>query len=316
SSNRTGSSPLTFILTGIPGVAVSGPWVAVPLCCPFLLVLLGSCSLLWAIRAERAPRTPVFQLLSMLALADLGLSLCTLPAALAVSCVPATPLPFQACLAQMYFMHTFSAIESRVLVAMAFDRFVAICHPLRYGSVLSGSLVARAGVLIVLGGTCLVLPVAVLMARMPFCRAHALSHPFCLRQDMLRLACGDVRPSSWYGLGAVILTEGLGSLAILLSYALILRAVLGTVSAGARAKAFSTCICHLCAVLLFYVPLIILSVIHRFGKHLPPLAPTLLAHTYLLLPPVLNPLVYSWKTEQIRRRILLLLCQRGSRQQA
>ncbi|NWV97743.1 O51G2 protein, partial [Machaerirhynchus nigripectus] len=307
---RSGSSPLPLILTGIPGVAVGSPWAALPLCCLYLLALLGNCSLLWAIRAEHALHTPMFQFLAMLALADPGLSLCTLPTVLAVFCVPATPLPFRACLAQMYFIHAFSAIESGVLVAMAFDRFVAVCHPLRYGSVLSGSLVARAGVLIVLRGTCLVLPAAVLMARMPFCRARVLSHSFCLHQDMLRLACGDVRPSSWYGLSAVILTKGLDSLAVLLSYVLILRAILGTVSPGARAKAFGTCSCHLCAVLLFYVPLIGLSVIHRFGKHLPLLIPTLLADAYLLVPPALNPLVYSWKTKQVRRRVLLLLCRR------
>ncbi|NXY09357.1 O51G2 protein, partial [Pteruthius melanotis] len=312
SSNRTGSSPLTLILTGIPGVAVSSPWLALPLCCLYLLMLLGNCSLLWAISAEPALHTPMFQLLSMLALADLGLSLCTLPTVLAVSCAPAAPLPFRACLAQMYFIHTFSAIESGLLVAMAFDRFVAVCHPLRYGSVLSGSLVARAGVLIVLRATCLVLPVAVLMARRPLCRARALSHPFCLHQDVLRLACGDLRPSSWYGLGAVLLTEGLDSLAILLSYALILRAALAAAAPGARAKALATCTCHLCAVLLFYVPLISLSLIHRFGKHLSPLAPALLADVCLLLPPALNPLVYSWRTQRLRRRILLLLCRSGA----
>ncbi|NXS38114.1 O51G2 protein, partial [Pomatostomus ruficeps] len=302
--------PLSFTLTGIPGVPVSSSWAALPLCCLYLLMLLGNCCLLWTICAERALHSPMFRFLSMLALADLGLSLCTLPTVLAVFCTLATSLPFRACLAQMYFIHTFSAIESGVLVAMAFDRFVAICHPLRYCSVLGGSLVARAGLLIVLRGVCMVLPVAVLMARMSFCGSRLLSHSFCLHQDMLRLACGDVRPSSWYGLSAVILTKGLDSLAILLSYLLIIRAILATVSPEARAKAFSTCICHLCAVLIFYVPLIGLSVIHRFGRHLPPLTHTLLADAYLLVPPVLNPLVYSWKTQQIRRRILLLLCRR------
>ncbi|NWV38117.1 O51I2 protein, partial [Grantiella picta] len=315
SSNRTGS-PLTFTLTNIPVVPASSWWVALPLCCLYLLMLLGNCCLLCTIRGEHVLHSPMYHFLSLLALADLGLSLCTLPTVLATFCLPATLLPFQACLAQMYLIHTFSTIESGVLVAMALDRFVAICHPLRYGSVLSSALVVRAGVLIVLRGVLLVLPVTILMARMPFCRSHVLSHSFCLHQDMLRLACGDTRPSSWYGLSAVLLTTGLDLLAILLSYVLIIRAIVATVPAAARAKASSTCISHLCAILIFYIPLIGLSVIHRFGQHLPPLTPTLLADVYLLVPPVLNPLVYSWKTKQIRRRILLLLCRRGSQQQA
>ncbi|NXA09159.1 O51G2 protein, partial [Sapayoa aenigma] len=311
-SNGTGPRPPTFILTGISGVPKSSSWVALPLCLLYLLMLLGNCSLLWAIRTDHSLHTPMYSFLAMLALADLGLSLCTLPTVLPVFCSEGTSLPFQACLAQMFFIHTFSAIESGVLVAMAFDRFVAICHPLRYGSVLSDSLVRRAGGLIVLRGVSVVLPVTILMERMPFCRSHVLSHSFCLHQDMLRLVCGDVRVSSLYGLTAVLLTKGMDSLAILLSYVLITRAIVGTVSQGARAKAFSTCISHLCAVLIFYIPLISLSVIHRFGKHLPPLSSTLLADAYLLVPPILNPLVYSWKTKQIRRQIHILLCHAGT----
>ncbi|NXP20652.1 O51G2 protein, partial [Scytalopus superciliaris] len=308
--NGTGLSPLTFILTGIPGVRMNSSWVALPLCCLYLLMLLGNCSLLWAIGTHRGLHTPMNHLLAMLALADLGLSLCTLPTVLAVSCSEPPELCLGACLAQMFFIHTFSAIESGVLVAMAFDRFVAICHPLRYSSILGGSLVGRAGGLIVLRAVSLVLPVAVLMHGMPFCGSRVLSHPFCLHQDMLRLLCGAPRVSSLYGLTAVLLTKGLDSLAILLSYVLILRAILSVVPREARAKAFGTCISHFCAVLIFYIPLIGLSIIHRFGKHLPPLTPTLLADAYLLIPPLLNLLVYSWKAKEIRGRIRILLCRR------
>ncbi|XP_074955223.1 olfactory receptor 51H1-like [Phalacrocorax aristotelis] len=315
SSNRTGSSALAFVLTGIPGLPMSSYWVALPLCCLYLLMLLGNCTLIWMIKTENSLHTPMYYFLSMLAVADLGLSLSTLPTMLAVFWFESTSLCFEACIVQMYFIHSFSTIESGVLVAMAFDRFFAICYPLQYASVLMSSLIMKVAGAIFMRGICVVLPVAILIKKMPFCGSHVLSHSFCLHQDMLRLVCGDIRVSSLYGLIAVILTKGLDSLTILLSYVMIIRAILNIASHEARAKAFSTCISHLCAVLIFYIPLIGLSIIHRFGKHLPPLTHMVLADAYLLVPPVLNPLVYSWKTKQIRRRILILLCRRGSQQQ-
>uniref|UniRef100_A0A8B9ZF15 G-protein coupled receptors family 1 profile domain-containing protein n=1 Tax=Anas platyrhynchos TaxID=8839 RepID=A0A8B9ZF15_ANAPL len=245
------SDPLTFILTGIPGLPMSSYWMALPLCCLYLLMLLGNCTLLWMIKTDHSLHTPMYYFLSMLAMADLGLSLTTLPTMLAVFCFKSTSFYFEACIVQMYFIHSFSEIESGVLVAMAFDRFMAICYPLRYASVLTSTLIMKAGAAIFVRGICVVLPVAVLIKKMPFCRSRVLSHSFCLHQDLLRLVCGDVRVNSVYGLTMVMLTKG---------------AILSIISQEARAKAFSTCISHLCAILIFYIPLLGLSVMHRFGK--------------------------------------------------
>ncbi|KAM6286648.1 LOW QUALITY PROTEIN: olfactory receptor 51H1-like [Spheniscus humboldti] len=316
SSNRTGSSPLTFILTGIPSLLMSSYWMALPLCCLYLLMLLGNCTLLWIIKTDHSLHAPMYYFLPMLAMADLGLSLSTLPTMLAIFWFESTSLRFEACIVQMYFIHSFSAIESGVLVATVFDRFVAICYSLHYASVLTSSLIMKAGGgAIFMRGICVVLPIAILIKKIPFCRSRVLSHSFCLHQDsLLRLVCGDVRVNSLYRLTVAILTKGLDSLTILLSYMMIIRAILNIVSQEARAKAFSTCISHLCAVLIFYIPLIGFSIIYRFGKHLPPLTHTLLADACLLVPPVLNLLVYSWKTKQILRWILILLCRRGTQQ--
>ncbi|KAL0629505.1 Olfactory receptor 51H1 [Plecturocebus cupreus] len=220
---------------------------------------------------------------------------------------------FDSCVTQMFFIHVFGIVESGVLASMAFDRIVAIQNPLHYVCILTHGVIGKTGIAILTQAVCVFFPVPFLIKRLPFYHSNILSHSYCLHQDMMRLACASTRINSLCGLIIVIFTLGLDALLILMSYVLILKTVLGIASRGERLKTLSTCLSHMSAVFLFYVPFIGASMIHRFGKHLSPVVHILMANIYLLLRAVLNPIVYSVKTKQIQRRIIQVFQRRKNR---
>ncbi|XP_004717578.1 olfactory receptor 51H1-like [Echinops telfairi] len=303
----------SFILTGIPGMPEKNPWMAFPLGLLYTLTLLGNGTILAVVKVDQSLHEPMYYFLSILALTDLSLSMSTLPTMLSIFWFNTPEIAFDACITQMFFIHGLGGVESGVLVSMAFDRFVAIRDPLRYASILTHGVIGKIGIAVITRSVCLVFPLPFLIKRLPFCRSNVLSHSYCLHQDAMRLACASTQVNSLYGLCIVVFTLGLDALIILFSYTPILKTVLGTASRAERLKALNTCLSHICAVLLFYVPLIGVTMVHRFGKHLSPAVRTLMANIYLLLPPVLNPIIYSMKTKQIQRRIIQVFQRRKNR---
>nr|ALG94794.1 olfactory receptor 11 [Nannospalax galili]ALG94797.1 olfactory receptor 11 [Nannospalax galili]ALG94798.1 olfactory receptor 11 [Nannospalax galili]ALG94802.1 olfactory receptor 11 [Nannospalax galili]ALG94804.1 olfactory receptor 11 [Nannospalax galili] len=302
--NNSDASETIFILKGFPGLESVQSWLSVPFCLAYLVALIGNITILSVIWEESSLHQPMYYFLSILALTDLGMSMSTLPTMLTVLWLDAREIRATACYAQLFFIHTFTFLESSVLLAMAFDRFVAICRPLHYSTMLTDSVIGKIGLACLLRSMGVVLPTPLLLRRYRYCRVNALSHAFCLHQDVLRLSCSSARINSIYGLCVVIATLGVDSVFILISYSLILNAVLSIASPEERLKALNTCVSHVCVVLIFFVPVIGVSMVHRFGKHLSPVVHVLMADIYLLLPPVLNPVVYSVRTKQIRLGIL------------
>nr|XP_004650796.2 olfactory receptor 51G2-like [Jaculus jaculus] len=300
-SNHTSTS---FFLTGLPGLEAVRLWLSIPLCTMYIASLAGNSLVLWVVKSEPSLHQPMYYFLSMLAVTDLGLSASTLPTMLTIYALGLREIALDMCLAQLFFIHTFSIMESSVLLTMAFDRFVAISNPLRYGTILTTPRIASLGLAIVLRSVGLHVPAPIMLKMLPYCPRRQLSHSYCLHPDVMKLACADTSINSAYGLFVVLSTLGVDSVLIVLSYGLILHTVLSIASKAERLKALNTCVSHICSVLLFYTPMIGLSMIHRFGKRASPCSRVLLSYLHFLTPPVLNPVVYTMKTKQIRLRML------------
>lgn len=185
----------------------------------------------------------------------------------------------------------------------AFDRFVAIRNPLQYTVVLTPPRIIGMELAAVVRGVVLMAPLPILLNRLSFCKDIVLSHCYCYHPDVMKLACGPVRVNIIYGLFLVLCSFGVDSTFIVISYILILKTVLGIASKDGQLKALNTCVSHIFTVCIFYVPLIVLALIHRFGIFTSPLLHVTMANLFLFLTPVLNPLVYSLKTTQIRSAV-------------
>ncbi|XP_034972314.1 olfactory receptor 51G2-like [Zootoca vivipara] len=303
--NETVSTP-AFLLTGFPGLEKHHTWISIPICSMYLTAIAGNCTILFIIKTDQTLHEPMYYFLSMLAMTDLGLSCVTLPTMLRVLWFNHRTIGFNTCLVQMYFIHTFSILESGILISMAFDRLVAIRNPLRYTSILTNRNIIKIGVGVALRATLLVFPASFLLKRLQYGKENVLSYSFCLHQDILKVVRSDRKVSSIYGLMVVISSMVLDSVLLVFSYIMILKTVLSIASKQERFRALNTCISHICAVLTFYIPMIGLSMIHRYGKNAPPIVHILMANVYLLVPPLMNPTVYSVKTKQIRTRIVKL----------
>ncbi|XP_075758117.1 olfactory receptor 52E2-like [Pelodiscus sinensis] len=298
------TNPSTFILLGIPGLEAAHVWISIPFCAMYIIALLGNFTLLFIVKMEPSLHVPMYYFLCMLAITDLVLSTSTLPKTLSIFWFNSREISFSACLTQMFFIHMFIGVESGIFVAMAFDRYVAICHPLRCSIILTNSVVAKIGLAVVLRGFLLTIPSPILVGQWPYCRTNIISHSFCEQIAVVKLACTDISIINYSGLLLAFLVTGVDVSSITMSYTHILRAIFSLPTKDARLKTFGTCSSHLCVILAFYIPGLFSFITHRFSHNVPLYVHILLANMYLLVPPMLNPIIYGVRTKQIQNRLL------------
>ncbi|XP_047371880.1 olfactory receptor 10V1-like [Sciurus carolinensis] len=268
----------------------------------YLVSISGNVSVFLTVCMNRCLHTPMFFFLANLAALEVFYSSTIAPLTLAsVLSTERALISLPGCGTQMFFFIFLGSADCILLAVMAYDRFVAICHPLRYTRIMSWrSCVQLAVGSLVLGFT-LATQLTVLIFRLPFCSSKEISLFYCDVLPVMRLACADTRVHevTLFVVSVIVLT--VPSLLITLSYVFIVAAILKMRSAEGRHKAFSTCSSHLTVVLLQYG---CTSVIYMCpSSSYSPERGRVVSVVYTFITPVLNPLIYSMRNRELKEAL-------------
>ncbi|XP_065427061.1 olfactory receptor 1B1 [Chrysemys picta bellii] len=301
---ENGSEISEFILLGLSSRPGPQPFLVLLFLPLYVAGVLGNSLMVAVITVDPRLHSPMYSLLRSLSLVDVGLLSVTVPQALAHALSGHRAVPFHACLAQFFFFYVFGVSDTLLLAAMALDRYVAICDPLRYPAVMSPRVCRR------LVASCLGLAVlhsafhAGLLLRLTYRGGNRLPHFFCDHQPLLRLSCSPTRVNE-----AAIFFEGglviLGPfLFIAASYARIGWAVLQR-PASERRRALSTCGSHLTMVALFYGAIV--GVYFQPGASYSAPRGAVFSVMYTIVTPAANPFVYSLRNKDVQGALRRLM---------
>ncbi|ELW72875.1 Olfactory receptor 13 [Tupaia chinensis] len=271
----------------------------------YTFTLLGNGVILGLICLDSRLHTPMYFFLSHLAVVDIAYTCNTVPQMLVNLLNPAKPISFTGCMTQTFLFLAFAITECLLLVVMSYDRYAAICHPLRYSAIMSWRVCITLAVTSWSIGILLSMIHLVLLLPLPFCKPQKIDHFFCEIMAVLKLACADTHVNENMVLaGAVSVLVGPFS-SVVISYICILCAILKIHSGEGQRKAFSTCSSHLCVVGLFYGTAIIMYVGPQYGNPKEQKKYLLLFHS--LFNPMLNPLIYSLRNTDVKNTLKRLL---------
>ncbi|XP_047555719.1 olfactory receptor 7A5-like [Lutra lutra] len=265
----------------------------------YLITVFGNLLIILAISTDPNLHTPMYFFLANLSFVDICFTSTTIPKMLWNIQTQSKVITYTGCVTQIYFLILFAVLDVFLLSVMAYDRFVAICHPLHYTVIMNpklcGLLVLMSWVMCILNS----LLQSLMMLRLSFCSHLDIPHFFCELNEMVQLACSDTFLNNLVMYFAAVLLGGGPFAGILYSYSKIVSSIHRISSAQGKYKAFSTCASHLSVVCLFYCTMlgVYLSSAATKSSHASAVASVM----YTVVTPMLNPFIYSLRNRDIKR---------------
>ncbi|XP_004715604.1 olfactory receptor 7A17-like [Echinops telfairi] len=290
-----------FILLGLSEEAELQPLLFGLFLSMYLVTFTGNLLIILAITTDAHLHTPMYFFLSNLSFTDICFTSTTVPKMLMNIQMQNKGITYEDCITQTFFSMLFGGLDNFLLTVMAYDRFVAICHPLHYTVIMNprlcGLLLLASWVLTLLDS----LSLALMVLQLSFCTELEISHFFCELNQVVQLACSDTFLNDLLMYFATGFLGAISVTGILFSYMKIVSSILKISSAGGKYKAFSTCGSHLSVVSLFYGT--------GLGVYLSPAtieksrATAIASVMYTVATPMLNPFIYSLRNKDIKQAL-------------
>ncbi|XP_056414973.1 olfactory receptor 6N1-like [Hyla sarda] len=298
SPNLTTTHVTEFIIYGFPSLQKYPILLFCVFFCIYLFTITGNGSILILVILDRRLHTPMYFFVSNLSFLDLSYATVTIPKMLAKFSMNLNTISYTGCFAQMYVFESLTATECLLLTVMAYDRYVAICSPLHYSTIMTKRWYLQLMAMTWSGGFLAPLPVLILALKLPFCGPNIIHHYYCDHPPLLQLVCTDTSFNVAVGssIGAFILL--ISFTLVVISYIKIILSILKMNSKKRRVKTFSTCASHFAVVSIFFLPLIFMYV--RPQASYSSDVDSLVALLYTVLTPMMNPIIYSLRNKDIK----------------
>ncbi|XP_032365600.1 putative gustatory receptor clone PTE03 [Etheostoma spectabile] len=271
----------------------------------YLIIVFCNLCVLTTIAVSKKLHKPMFILLFNLPISDIVGATAFFPQLLFSIVTQDRLISYPACITQTFLIHLYGTGNMLVLTAMAYDRYIAICCPLRYNAIMSPHNVIRIIILIWFTNVSMVLALCVMVARFKFCRMNIVDL-YCNNPSLLKLVCEDTSVNNYYGIATIFVFMGGPLLVITYTYAQILRTCVMTNHTDARRKALQTCGTHLVVFLILQFNTAFTLIAHRITSASPYIR-RILGVSILIFPPFCDPIIYGLKNTELKQNILMFL---------